>query len=321
MMHKAYRKRFWTPDGFYVTERVGRIGENENALQEAIPSDAGGVFLFRVDADCYCEQGQRMILDLAKKYNIKTTWFVNIQGHINHPQAIEQLLQDELVEVQSHGYEHKVFKTLEDNLKNLKKAEDYLAGRINRKIRGVAAPYGAWNIYYQNALEKLNHHYSSDFSAGYDQIPFYPRTGSKASTVLQMPVHPVCNGSFIYSKLSGMSACEYFENIIRIYYLKRLPIALYGHPNEADVEYNRRVLDHIFKIISSIKDMQSVSFGDYYSWWTGAKRQESRRIENVPIFSKIILKRNITAYERITGLIKCIIAEIKLRLRYKLRGI
>ncbi|NQT30018.1 MAG: polysaccharide deacetylase family protein [Candidatus Saganbacteria bacterium] len=267
MRDKTARKRFYTPDGFFVTERVAK---NNPPLpdQPLIPRDARGLFLFRVDADIFLEEGHKLFLESARKYGIKSSWFVNIEGYKESPNAIKELVADPLVEVQSHAFKHQVYNSQKENLVNLKKAEDYIEKFVQRRVKGVVAPYGEWNQNFQKALEELGYSYSSEFSLAFDCAPFYPVINGKVSSVLQIPIHPVCTGSFIYSRLAVDTVCAYFENHIRARYANHLPIILYGHPNDDDISYNRKVLDCIFSCIASLDGIKSMNFSEYFKWWT-----------------------------------------------------
>jgi len=319
MRARTSRKRFWMPGGFYATERVARDCDSEYADQPAIPSDCKGLFLFRVDADVYHEEGHHMIRELTKKYGIKTTWFINSAGYLDSEAAIEKLAKDASIEIQPHGYQHEVFKSLEENVRNLQKAEDFLGKYVKGEVRGAVAPYGHWNEYFQKALEKLNYHYSSEFSLSYGRTPFYPEIEGRASSVLQIPIHPVCSGSFISSGIPCLAACDHFEKYIRSRYSQRLPIILYGHPNDRDVNYNRQVLDSIFKTIASLSGILDLNFRDYYLWWTNGRTQENNA-EYIPVQIKVktVAAYRYTLIDRIRNVLKCLLAEIRARLLFDL---
>jgi hypothetical protein len=271
MQAKTVRKRFWTPDGLFVSEVVAKRNPAVISRKRSLPPDCKGLFLFRVDGDLYLKEGQDMILKAAQKYNIKTTWFININGYRDFPTAISQLLSEKLVELQSHGYHHLVYEDKTSNVANLSKAEEYLDRIVKRKVKGVVAPYGTWNPAFQQAMDELGYDYSSEFALSYDHPPFYPEINGRASSVLQIPIHPVCTGSFIFNRLPAAVACSYFERHIKERYLSGLPIILYGHPNDPDVEYNRTVINSIFKLIASLDGSKTMSFEEYYKWWISSE--------------------------------------------------
>lgn len=312
MKNKTKRKRFWTPDGFFVTERVA--ANNPVILDDrpAIPTGCNGLFLFRVDADIYIKEGQKMILETARKYDIKTTWFVNIAGYQGNLKAITPLIDDRLVEVQSHAYFHCVFKKKDENKINLNKAEKFLDPIVKRQIKGVVSPYGYWNVAYQTAMEELGFAYSSEFSLAYDMRPFYPVINGRRSSVLQIPIHPVCTGSFLFSRLPYETACTYFEKYIMGRCNQGLPIILYSHPNDVDVEYNKKVLDHIFKTVSSLPGIKCMNFVEYHNWWQAVKNKDNNQAQIIPLSISADMELPTFSFgQTLKYKINCLIAEVK----------
>ena len=125
MINRVARKRFWTPDRFYVTERVAFQNPHKISNVSKIPSSADGLFLFRVDADLYSKRGNEAFLNTARYYGITTTWFVNAEEYEKYATALSSLVDDQLVDVQSHTYQHKIIYNRIDNLDNLRKAEEF----------------------------------------------------------------------------------------------------------------------------------------------------------------------------------------------------
>ena len=62
---------------------------------------------------------------------------------------------------------------------------------------GFAAPHGRWNAGLDAVLDELGYLYSSDFQLGYDDLPFFPWREDRFSSVLQVPIHPICEGLFL----------------------------------------------------------------------------------------------------------------------------
>ncbi|MBI5698832.1 polysaccharide deacetylase family protein [Candidatus Saganbacteria bacterium] len=302
------RKRFWTPNGLFVTERVARslpIATNRPVLP-----DQRGLFLFRVDADLYLKEGQEAFLILAGKYGIKTTWFVNIGNYLESPAGLKQLLKDDLVEVQSHAFRHQVYSDKARNLDNLQQAEEYLPAR---PVKGVVAPFGVWNENFQLSLEELGYQYSSEFGLAYDRAPFYPQINGRESIVLQIPIHPVCAGSFAYAGLPVDEACRYFDRVIKMKYDQGVPIILYGHPNDRKVEYNRRILAFIFERVASLPGARSLSFSEYYE----VCRSSAKRIIGAVIKSgerPALLPANYSLLTKVRWLVVCLFSELKQRI-------
>jgi len=307
MPARTMRKRFWTPNGLFVTERVAR--DLPAVTSRPVQPGQRGLFLFRVDADLYLKAGQEVFLATARQYGIKTTWFVNISRYLEAPAGLEQLLKDDLVEVQSHAFRHQVYPDKASNLDNLRQAEHYLPAR---PVKGVVAPYGDWNENFQLSLEELGYQYSSEFGLAYDRAPFYPRINGRESTVLQIPIHPVCAGSFAYAGLPVDEACRYFDRVIKDKYSQGVPIILYGHPNDRDVEYNRRILDSIFKSVAALSGVKSLSFSEYFEAWQSADREVKGEALKGRGGARP-LSANYSLLTKVRWLIVCLCSELKQR--------
>ena len=82
---------------------------------------------------------------------------------------------------------------------------------------GFAGPHGRWRASLDEQLEDLGYLYSSDFQIGYDDFPFYPWRGDRFSRVLQIPVHPVCEGLFLDAGVDDPELIgEYFRQVDRV---------------------------------------------------------------------------------------------------------
>ena len=82
------------------------------------------------------------------------------------------------------------------------------AGRLRRAARPLAPSL-------DEQLEDLGYLYSSDFQIGYDDLPFYPWRGDRFSRVLQIPVHPVCEGLFLEAGVDDPELIgDYFRQVV-----------------------------------------------------------------------------------------------------------
>ena len=73
-----------------------------------------------------------------------------------------------------------------------------IARRAGIRARGFAAPARAVERGARPRSSKTSATpYSSDFQLGYDDLPFFPWRGDRFSTVLQVPVHPICEGAVL----------------------------------------------------------------------------------------------------------------------------
>ena len=98
------------------------------------------------------------------------------------------------------------------------------AGRICRPARPLAQSL-------DEQLEDLGYLYSSDFQIGYDDFPFYPWQGDRFSRVLQIPVHPVCEGLFLEAGVNDPELIgDYFRQVVRARLDAGELAVIYGHP-------------------------------------------------------------------------------------------
>ena len=96
-------------------------------------------------------------------------------------------------EIGLHCYNHKVTNQHNSIKLDVNKGI-YILNKANIPFCGYAAPYGEWNIPLANAMEEADFTYSSEFTLDYDNLPFYPYLNSRFSSVLQVPIHPICLG-------------------------------------------------------------------------------------------------------------------------------
>ncbi len=141
------------------------------------------------------------------------------------------MLQDLLrFDTQSHGHYHVVYRDPGANRRNLGRAHRVLAESGFEPV-GFAAPHGRWNAGLDAAMEELGYLYSSDFQLGYDDFPFFPWRGDRFSTVLQVPIHPVCEGLFLEAGIDqGRAIADYLVRVVRARVDAGEPAFVYGHP-------------------------------------------------------------------------------------------
>ena len=94
-----------------------------------------------------------------------------------------------------------------------------------------AAPHGRWRRSLDDQLEDLGYLYSSEFQLGHDDFPFYPWKGNRFSRILQVPVHPVCEGLFLEAGVvdPGIVA-DYFQQVVGAKLDAGELAVIYGHP-------------------------------------------------------------------------------------------
>ncbi|MDG3004057.1 hypothetical protein [Paludisphaera mucosa] len=155
------------------------------------------------------------------------THFVNTNAYSGEREVLADLAGRD---AQSHGHYHYVYRDPEANLRNLERADRILRGR-GFDVEGFAAPHGRWNPSLDDALESLGYSYSSDFQLGYDDLPSFPWKDGRFSRVLQVPVHPICEGLFLDAGASGgRCVAEHLAAVVAEKIEAGEPAFVYGHP-------------------------------------------------------------------------------------------
>jgi hypothetical protein len=104
--------------------------------------------------------------------------------------------------------------------------------------------------------------YSSEFSYDYDNVPSYPFINNHFTSVLQLPIHPICPGSLRRSGYTEEEMVEYFISLIDKKLSLREPICFYHHPTHHFTE----VFDIVFQYIRE-NHIHACSYSEYALWW------------------------------------------------------
>ncbi|WP_165073685.1 polysaccharide deacetylase family protein [Paludisphaera rhizosphaerae] len=236
----------WDVGGFTLREKVARHPKAQiretiiERLREIVGTHQGvwlrlapfphpflSAFNLRVDLD---EPVAEDYFRFALSRNLLddcTTHFVSTQAYQAEREVLSNLAGRD---AQSHGHYHYVYRDPEANLRNLERADLILRDR-GFEIEGFAAPHGRWNPSLDDAIEALGYSYSSDFQLGYDDLPFFPWKDGRFSRVLQVPVHPICEGLFLDAgAVDGRPVAEHLAAVVEEKIEAGEPAFVYGHP-------------------------------------------------------------------------------------------
>ena len=156
-----------------------------------------------------------------------STHFVSTAAYGRLPGVLADLRR---VDAQSHGHFHHVYRDRESNRRNLERAHALLVDAGFAPPVGFAGPHGRWNPGLDDVLGALGYLYSSDFQLGYDDRPSYPWRGDRFSTVLQVPVHPLCEGAFFEAGGDARAVADHLVGVVRAAIDAGEPAFVYGHP-------------------------------------------------------------------------------------------
>jgi peptidoglycan/xylan/chitin deacetylase (PgdA/CDA1 family) len=220
------------------------------------PNEYTSAFAFRVDTDFGPEDTLQATFDLENKTAIPFTYFINTREH-------PKLLRNQR-DFQVHCYHHKVYNDYQRNYDNILKAKNILEQNGIKPI-GFVSPFGFWNENLQKALEDIGIEYSSEFSLNYDDLPFFPAIENRRSSVLQIPVHPICIGRLVHASLFPEKCIDYYIRYFDRQVQANEPIFIYDHPHRI-----AQFHDIFYKILNNAKNTPLIWFTnltEFYNWW------------------------------------------------------
>jgi peptidoglycan/xylan/chitin deacetylase (PgdA/CDA1 family) len=279
------RKAFIAEAARLPNERVAR--SSKNALRQLIhshieylhhkrnipfvhkwyyPNGASSIFTFRIDSDKGSQEEIEQIFRLCEEHHIPATWFLDVKSHEPWLSYFRKFSRQE---IGIHCYHHAVYNSIVLNKENFEKAKTLLE-RQGIHPAGIAAPTGEWNPYFGKAIQELGMQYSTEFGYDYDNFPSFPPIAGSMSSVLQLPIHPICIGSLLRARFSPVAMISYFKEIIDAKIALSEPVCLYHHPTHD----HREVFKEVFEYIQS-RNVGAMSYADYARWW---KRRSEHRL-------------------------------------------
>jgi hypothetical protein len=204
-----------------------------------------------------------------------TTHFVSTRAYGDSSVILEDLRKHD---THSHGHYHVIYREATANRVNLRRALDRLdlAG-IDGK--GFASPHGRWNLGLNEELEELGCEFASEFQLGYDDLPFHPWLGNRRSKILQIPVHPICEGLFFDSGAEGPAEItNHLVATVRAKIEAGEPAFVYGHPERRLGKFPS-IVSRVAEVANSSNSTWKVSLSQFARWW---KWRNSRGWSLVP---------------------------------------
>ncbi len=284
LLETRARRASWRVAGRTLTERVSRYDRAAirqrllHRIRQAVLRSGGiwarlapypfpcrSAFNFRVDLDEPVPDDYARFARARRRVEDCCTHFVSTSAYGEHATILQDLLR---FDTQSHGHHHVVYRDPEANRRNLMRAHVILA-ESGFHPNAFAAPHGRWNQGLDSALEDLGYEYSSDFQLGHDDFPFFPWRHDEArfSRVLQVPIHPVCEGLFLETGATpGRVIADYLVSVVRSKIAAGEPAFVYGHPE--------RRLARIPEVLSALDAatvanplLWRVTLTEFAAWW------------------------------------------------------
>jgi hypothetical protein len=284
----------WGVAGLALTERLARVPKATvrrrliSVIRQAI-TRAGGIwarlapfpfpyrsaFNFRADLDEPFPDDYARFARARRPLDDCTTHFVSTHAYGLDCAVLADLLR---YDTQSHGHYHVVYRDTGANERNVARAHALLE-QAGFAIEGFAAPEGRWTAGLDTVLEDRGYLYSSDFQIGYDDWPFFPWRGDRFSRVLQVPVHPVCEGLFLEAgENESRVIADYLVRVVRESVAANEPAFVYGHP-ERRLARMPDVLAALAAEVARHTLLWRVTLTDFARWWLW---RGSRRWSIVP---------------------------------------
>ncbi len=282
-------KVFWKLSEGVVSERVARFPK-ATIRHRLIPrlmhavTNSGGVwarlapypfpyrsaFNFRADLDETMPEDYERFARARRPIEDCCTHFVSTHAYGKEQEILQDLRR---FDTQSHGHYHFIYRDPEANRRNLRRARRILED-VGFASIGFAAPHGRWNPGLDEVLEDFGYQYSSDFQLGYDDLPFFPWRGDRFSTVLQVPIHPICEGIFMEAGIEGGRAiAEHLSEIVHAKVAAGEPAFVYGHPENRLARYPE-VLAGLASAIADEPYLWRVTLSDFAQWWRWRNAQQ-----------------------------------------------
>ena len=272
----------WEIGGYALRERVARRPKGAlrrrlvDALRQRVTASGGlwarlspfpfpfrSAFNFRADLDENVAEDYARFARARRPLEDCCTHFVSTHAYGESPGVLQDLLR---FDTQSHGHYHVVYRSPEANRRNLERAHRVLT-ESGFTPDGFAAPHGRWNPGIDRALEALGYSYSSDFQVGYDDLPFFPWVGGRFSKVLQVPIHPVCEGLFFDAGATrGRPVADHLVAAVRAKVDAGEPAFVYGHP-ERRLGRHPEILAALDEAVRGDSFLWRVTLTGFARWW------------------------------------------------------
>ncbi len=222
------------------------------------PFGKNPLFLFRIDTDYSSQNQLKTFHEALEDFGFMATWFIETKTQAGNIRQYKDFAGHELA---YHCYRHRTFRSSSKNEADFRKGL-HLLEEHGIKPSGYAAPQGIWTPALAETIERFGFEYSSEFSLGYDDLPFRPYLNGNLTGTMQIPVHPVSTGRLLQARLTEKEMIRYYYSQVDRQLSIGEPLVLYDHPAHGQHEVFRKVFEKIRS--HSFANMRML---DYARWW------------------------------------------------------
>lgn len=247
-------------------------GASGSSIRPSYPRGCSNIFSLRIDADEIDNEDFPDYIKLLEPFKDWVTIFCCASSFAGKEDLLKKCAETGF-DIQSHGYYHHVYNDYANNLRNIEKAKDFFEN-FGIKAHGFAAPMGKYNDNLIKALENLGFVYSSDFAFDYLNMPHYPVVNDRISSILEVPVFPVCPELLFANGLSEKEVAKYFDDVLRELKCANIPIIFYAHTDKRypQVKY---FLKQLLENIKNYNDLYKCTMSEFVKW---CKSVEDKKI-------------------------------------------
>jgi hypothetical protein len=222
------------------------------------PGRSCSVASFRIDTDGAPREDIDALYHVLHDAGVAGSWFLDVRAHERWLQHFHSLVGQE---IGLHCYAHRFGNDISSDKANVNRGYALLH-EAGWNVDGFAAPYGIWTPAHGALIDAMGFTYSSEFSVGYDTLPFWPVHQEGRSATLQVPVHPISIGSLRRAGATSEEMVRYFSDTASEFLARQLPLFFYHHPTH-------RRWDVVQSIVNSYRKagIRTLTMNEYARWW------------------------------------------------------
>lgn len=222
------------------------------------PGRAQSVATLRIDTDGAPREDIDILYRILQNAGVPGTWFLDVKAHETWLPHFHTLHGQEIA---LHCYEHRFGKDLKADESNIRHGHRVLTA-AGWDVKGFAAPFGIWTPGHGALIDRMGFAYSSEFSCGYDTLPFYPMLPDVVAATLQIPIHPISIGSLRRAGGTGRTMRQYFEETASYLLSRHMPLFFYHHPKH----HNWDVVEAIVNTFRN-PGITKMTMLEFARWW------------------------------------------------------